>query len=1076
MDPISALSLAANIAQFADIGISIVQNSREIFSTGTTVSTLHLTDLARDIENIGTSLTSKRQESQFGILSEGDEALCNLATKCVETAKELQECLNHITVNANKGKKWKSVLAAMRTIWTTERINMITKRLLDYRGQLAFRLLVVLNQNLGTHPEAPSSSRSAKIVEVVAINYEDLKEIVGNRHSETAAAIFTTLDGNSIALANPRAESAFSRKLASGSATKTSITYSSQSNPLNPHEYTIVHSLVDYKSKILDSLHFRGISERRLSIQEAHKSTFEWIWHDPADDPNKGKWDSLSQWLQSSSTPTRGCYWLSGKAGSGKSSLMKYLQSDPRTVGRLKEWAGTAQLIVPSFYFWYAGTPLQKSQTGLLRSLLLDILSLRPEMITLLFPNICRDIISKRLLGDIEFTHTELKVAFEHLVKHVPGDLRICFFIDGIDEYTGDHNDICEIFSKVTKNPSIKALLSSRPIPACVYRLGEYPRLRLQDLTFNDIEIYTSERLKAHSIMKGMERGEPGITELVTDKITGLASGVFLWVVLIVRNIDIRLQHYDTAADLINEIDKLPSDLENLYDHMLKRMSERNQILGSKLLQVMLRNFELGSSYPMSALQLSFADDDDYEVSLTTPVKALNEHTRDWRCEVVEGRLRSCCCGLIEMSSRGQSVGFFHRSVVEFLEINTVWEKLRSLTSQTTFDAEMALMNSSILELKAMPIQSRDSVTRGDALDRMLRMISYEKHLSERGKSAFHNTYMPKMREALGFHWHDKDSFKSPQEEINAVNSSWRKGSKRMKLNFLNSIVLSLSLQFTNQNLMQRLREDPKTSYEVESLSITYLILHFVDEKHTQLRKALSKNMHMILYSSGRLINLTGPTKELWNNRWKGAIKDADHSWSIIEFILQHCFSIMEKTEDRGFNFSDEIMVSSLLRVLTVIFPHADLRPPTLEVSIKPRGRMTRESVHISPAVVVSLLAQKIRSTLSQTSGAKLEEITHMLCVLELRFRFSASFSGRDDRQYEPPLALKHHSYSLLEIWRTKWISHDIKKSIYADDGSRVEKHTTSKAYILRSAHNLKHAARNLLQVNLEYPERLQLF
>lgn len=371
------------------------------------------------------------------------------------------------------------MLAAMRTIWTTERINMITKRLLDYRGQLAFRLLVVLNQNLGTHPEAPSSSRSDKIVEVVAINYEDLKEIVGNWHSETAAAIFTTLDGNSTALANPRAESAFSRKLASGSATKTSITYSSQSNPLNPHEYTIVHSLVDYKSKILDSLHFRGISERRLSIQEAHKSTFEWIWHDPADDPNKGKWDSLSQWLQSSSTPTRGCYWLSGKAGSGKSSLMKYLQSDPRTVGRLKEWAGTAQLIVPSFYFWYAGTPLQKSQTGLLRSLLLDILSLRPEMITLLFPNICRDIISKRLLGDIEFTHTELKVAFEHLVKHVPSDLRICFFIDGIDEYTGDHNDICEIFSKVTKNPSIKALLSSRPIPACVYRLGEYPRLRL---------------------------------------------------------------------------------------------------------------------------------------------------------------------------------------------------------------------------------------------------------------------------------------------------------------------------------------------------------------------------------------------------------------------------------------------------------------------------------------------------------------------------------------------------------------------------------------------------------------------
>lgn len=73
MDPLSALGFAANIAQFVDMGISIVQNTREIAGSGATVSTTHLASLAKDIKNMGASLAWKGQESSLDGLSQEEK-------------------------------------------------------------------------------------------------------------------------------------------------------------------------------------------------------------------------------------------------------------------------------------------------------------------------------------------------------------------------------------------------------------------------------------------------------------------------------------------------------------------------------------------------------------------------------------------------------------------------------------------------------------------------------------------------------------------------------------------------------------------------------------------------------------------------------------------------------------------------------------------------------------------------------------------------------------------------------------------------------------------------------------------
>ena len=73
--------------------------------------------------------------------------------------------------------------------------------------------------------------------------------------------------------------------------------------------------------KILRSLHFKTIKTRQVNVKEAHPKTFEWIFKDP-DDPLKPR-TNFRQWMSSESK--NGIYWISGKAGSGKSTLMKFL-------------------------------------------------------------------------------------------------------------------------------------------------------------------------------------------------------------------------------------------------------------------------------------------------------------------------------------------------------------------------------------------------------------------------------------------------------------------------------------------------------------------------------------------------------------------------------------------------------------------------------------------------------------------------------------------------------------------------------------------------------------------------------
>ena len=209
--------------------------------------------------------------------------------------------------------------------------------------------------------------------------------------------------------------------------------------------------------KILNSLCFKSMMVRHSKIAEAHKGTFDWIFNSselPSTDPRSNV--KFINWLRRG----EGTYWISGKPGSGKSTLMKYLYDHKETRELLHQRALPDTLVTGSYFSWSAGTDMQKSQEGLLQSLLLQILEQCPDLI----PNVCverwsfvDDHVSK------DWTLSELLCTFSRLLSQTYMSTRFCFFVDGLDEYDGDHFNIIEALELLIASQKVKLCLSSRP-------------------------------------------------------------------------------------------------------------------------------------------------------------------------------------------------------------------------------------------------------------------------------------------------------------------------------------------------------------------------------------------------------------------------------------------------------------------------------------------------------------------------------------------------------------------------------------------------------------------------------------
>lgn len=380
---------------------------------------------------------------------------------------------------------------------------------------------------------------------------------------------------------------------------------------------------------------------------------------------------------------------------------MKFI-ADHRDVSRhLKgsEWVGSSKLIVASYFFWNAAKdPSQKSQAGLLRSILYQILRQYPDLISAAFPTSRLSFEKGFPLPDTFREVPHLLDALKNVSEADPNHhIKFCFFIDGLDEYDGKPDIVIKFIDLIRKFGKIKICVSSRPWNEFQQRfgIGEW-ELSVHELTKNDIRTYVEETLGADPAFTSLRDSDQRYPDLVTTIIDS-ADGVFFWVVLVIRSLLEGLTNADRIVDLQKRLAEIPTDLEAFFEKILFTVDDRYRRATATAFIISL---QAASNLPLLSHWFFDELDENPEYAFQLHTRALPESEIESRAQQSMKRLNARCKGLLEsrvVSDRTPfrdntwvkkaftcQVDFFHRTVRDFLELDFMQKRLKTWSAGNT--------------------------------------------------------------------------------------------------------------------------------------------------------------------------------------------------------------------------------------------------------------------------------------------------------------------------------------------------------------------------------------------------------
>jgi len=441
---------------------------------------------------------------------------------------------------------------------------------------------------------------------------------------------------------------------------------------------------------------------REDSVETPEKGTLNWITEaaKDADDANSsseygGEFPGQEDYrrkvvssLRSFLRDEHGVYFICGKAGSGKSTLVKFLADSGFATQNLETWSSGKKLILVHVYFWASGDALQMSQEGFLRTVLFQALGQCPELIPSIFSSEWE--CGESLLSvDTPFRIKELLEAFGKLkaTSNFPQH-RFCFFIDGLDEYQGDSVDHAELAKSIkawAAADNVKVICTARPHSEFLDTFDDPDRtVFLHELNRDDIAMYAQSKLgdalastpKWRNEVYGA--GRPA--EWFSSSVAAKADGVFLWARLIVRSLLSGISQYDSLDAMKDRLEHSPRDLDALFDKLLKQVEPVHQRRSDLM-------FSIASNDPYSArlnalvyFWIDQLENPDFP-HLYGPSRLESEADIHDVYERVRHQLDAQTKGLLELVKHDTNtafadhnegpkkyvVGFFHRSVRDYI-------------------------------------------------------------------------------------------------------------------------------------------------------------------------------------------------------------------------------------------------------------------------------------------------------------------------------------------------------------------------------------------------------------------------
>ncbi|KAL8370007.1 hypothetical protein RB595_000391 [Gaeumannomyces hyphopodioides] len=532
MEPLAAFGLAANIAQFAGLGYKTAKTMREVYRSkdGLTAETNDFKDAASQVKAISTDL--KKKVGTVGGNSELEDLLKKSIDACDVLLKEV-DGLKFDGGSAYVGERLAKLMVAMWAVRRKRKVEALNSRIVEIRHRLGLAIHnLILKQGGEVMQSLDGLNDTVKQSQEWHKTHADLLDAKLQGLEKQLAA--HELWGKS----HDDAFAGFSQSL---------VDFVDQWRN---------HSTI---SKVLKSLHFKQLRERQSDIPTAHKNTFQWMFNDDG-----GK--EFGTWLGG---PSKGTFWITGKAGSGKSTLIKFLLEHSETRRLLDQWAtssGHKPLLLVSHFFWSRGGKLQRTQEGLLRTILFQILVAHPELIRTVCP---QRFLSYRCLDS--WTVKELRDVFGILAKIKSLPTRTLVFVDGLDEFEGEPAEIIDAVRGISSCEDIKLCCSSRPWPQFEEAFESAAgRIDIHHLTKGDIRRYVRDCFGDHQKYRKLHKEAPSEAESLAEAVASRAEGVFFWVFLVVKDLLRGLDHGDSLKIMRQRLDRLPSDLDKFFETMLR--------------------------------------------------------------------------------------------------------------------------------------------------------------------------------------------------------------------------------------------------------------------------------------------------------------------------------------------------------------------------------------------------------------------------------------------------------------------------------------------------------------------------
>ncbi|KAJ5005429.1 hypothetical protein K4K48_007180 [Colletotrichum sp. SAR 10_66] len=755
MEALAAVSLAGNVAQFLEFGLKAVATTHELLRNpdGTLQENIDLQNIAQSTKS---GFADKLRELQLGAIAA--EVVCSL-DKVEEDKKGRDEFLSSLELPLPASRAAENAILGIldglkasttrreglylkitivsKTLWKRSELKELHERLNALRSQVSAHLVVLLLQQqqfmaqdlraISTQNARLRTEMGGKLEQVIShirtisnqrLNIEDYVPRPRNAKNPKDSKE-TSGDPN-----KPRASSN------SNDGDETMEGYPPKSTLDDVFHYLNQTLTSEKRKAILGTLYFNQLEEREVTLPETHRRTFEWIFEGSPTASGTGKAsDTFTRWLQHHA----GIFWVTGKAGSGKSTLMKFLTHHDETKRLLGVWADKSDLVIAQHYFWSPGTTIQKSQEGLLRALLLQIFKQRTNLMRIA----CPDRWNFRYADSFHpWSRTQLMAAFEKLGKHPEGKWRICLFIDGLDEYSGDHTDLVKLILRMGELPNIKICVSSRPWIefSDAFENTEW-KLHLHDLSQADIHTFIRDELQGNGRFRRLRSLNEGDAESLALEIVARAQGVFLWVFLVVRSLLEGLRNEDDIHDLRMRLRALPTGLKDMFRRMLDTIDEFYRKRTSRLFLTMTH---AETSFPVLAFYFMEFEDK------TLPKEPLpflrhwpnvdmgNEWAR--ALDRKKRQLVGQCKDLIFISPIpdapdlfNERVGFLHRTVVDYIKSKDVRARLQHTAED--FNPDRILLGAHVGQLRSLIHQHRNNYIRPHLAQWMLGALYYARRI-----------------------------------------------------------------------------------------------------------------------------------------------------------------------------------------------------------------------------------------------------------------------------------------------------------------------------------------------------------